>query len=122
LLYRVVVVSQRWEFKNTAKNFLQSNRVEKFLQKIDKKSQTDFFLGFVLSRCWAFLGEGILETPQSNVEGTNLALLGALVLFWPLTHHHHATRNTEHGRDPRGPRFLFCFGGPGLAACGLCKT
>jgi hypothetical protein len=31
---------------------VQKNRVEKFLQKIDKKSKTDF------SSFWAFLGEG----------------------------------------------------------------
>jgi hypothetical protein len=39
-------VSQRWEFKNTTNNVLQTNRF-------------DFFLGFVLSRFWAFPGEGV---------------------------------------------------------------
>jgi hypothetical protein len=41
-------VSQQWEFKNTTNNALQKNRF-------------DFFLGFVLSRFWAFLGGGVKE-------------------------------------------------------------
>jgi hypothetical protein len=61
-------VSQRWEFKNTTKNVLQKNRVEKFLQKKStKKSKTDFILGFVLSRFWAFLGEGSAKTQYKNI-------------------------------------------------------
>jgi hypothetical protein len=33
LFYRVFGFSQEWEFKNTTKNVLQKNRVERFLQK-----------------------------------------------------------------------------------------
>jgi hypothetical protein len=51
-------VSQRWEFKNTTKNVLQKNRIEKFLQKNrQNRSKTDF---------WAFLGEGSSKTPQTH--------------------------------------------------------
>jgi hypothetical protein len=44
----------------------QKDRVKKFFlkQKIDKKSQNRLFLGFCLSRFWAFFGEGSLKTRQ----------------------------------------------------------
>jgi hypothetical protein len=42
-------VTQRWEFKNTQKTFLQ--------KAFDQKSKT-VFSRFFLSRFWAFLGEG----------------------------------------------------------------
>jgi hypothetical protein len=72
-------VSQRWEFKSTKKNVLQKKSCYKvftknstknpkpiffsiflksFYKKIDQKSQTDFFLDFLLSRFWVLLGEG----------------------------------------------------------------
>jgi hypothetical protein len=57
-----VRVSQRWEFKNTTKNVLQKNRVEKFLQNIRPKIQNRFFSQFFLSRFWAFLGDGSSKT------------------------------------------------------------
>jgi hypothetical protein len=64
LFYRGSGVSQRWEFKNTTRNVLQKNRVEKLLQKIRTKIQNRFFLDFFLSRFWAFLGEESSKTPQ----------------------------------------------------------
>jgi hypothetical protein len=72
-------VSQRWEFKNTTKNRFAKNRVEKFLQKIDKKSKTNFFSNFFYHVFWAFLGEGSSKTRLKNREkkltspGTGLA-------------------------------------------------
>jgi hypothetical protein len=59
-------VFQRWELKNTTKK-RKKNRVEKFLQKIDQKSKTDFSRLF-LSRFWAFLGEGSSKTRKKNIE------------------------------------------------------
>jgi hypothetical protein len=47
---------------------LQKYRDEKFLQKIDPKSQTDFFVDFFNHVFWAFLGEGSSKTPQKNIE------------------------------------------------------
>jgi hypothetical protein len=38
--------SLRWEFKNTTKNVLQNNRVEKFLQNNRQKIPNRFFLDF----------------------------------------------------------------------------
>jgi hypothetical protein len=48
--------------KTLQKTFCKTNRVEKFVQKIDQKSKNRIFLEFVLSRFWAFLGEGSLKT------------------------------------------------------------
>jgi hypothetical protein len=74
-------VSQRWEFKNTKKKTFYKKIVSKSLyKKNDKKSKTVFFfLGFVLSRFWAFLGEEFKNTTK-KISGKKLAL----VLFWPL--------------------------------------
>jgi hypothetical protein len=41
-------VSQRWEFKGTAKNVLQKNLVEKFLEKNRQKNRHYFFLDLFL--------------------------------------------------------------------------
>jgi hypothetical protein len=99
-------VSQRWECKNTAKNILQKNRAEKFLPKNRPKIQNRFFLGFVLSRYWAFLGEGTSKTPRTKYRRTNLTL----VLFWPLTY----PPTTGHG----GHRFFGRPLGPGAWGSG----
>jgi hypothetical protein len=48
--------------KTLQKTFYKRNRVEKFLQKFDQKSKTDFFSNFFLSRFWAFLDEGSSKT------------------------------------------------------------
>jgi hypothetical protein len=45
-------VSQQWDFKNTTKNVLQKNRVEKLLRKNRPKNQNRLFLVFVIT----FLG------------------------------------------------------------------
>jgi hypothetical protein len=80
-------VSQRWEFKNTTKNVLQKNRVEKFLQKIRPKIQNQFSPGFVLSRCWAFLGEGSSTARLKNIKKINLTPSFFRTLTHPPTHH-----------------------------------
>jgi hypothetical protein len=66
-------VSQRWELKKYYKNyykktFCKINRVEKFLQNSRPKVQNGFFLGFVLSRFLAFLGEGSSKTPFKKLH------------------------------------------------------
>jgi hypothetical protein len=43
------------------KNVLQKQS-KNFYKKIDQKSKTDFFSNFILSRLWAFLGEGSIKT------------------------------------------------------------
>jgi hypothetical protein len=46
VLSRFLGVSWRWEFKSTTKNVLQTNRVEKFFKKSQKKSdQPWYFFG-----------------------------------------------------------------------------
>jgi hypothetical protein len=55
-------VSQRWEFKSTTKNVLQKKSCRKVCTKIDQESKTDVFSNFILSRFWAFLGEGSSKT------------------------------------------------------------
>jgi hypothetical protein len=57
-------VFQRWEFKNTTKTFCKKIVSKSFYQKFDRKSKTDFFSVFfnLLSRFWAFLGEGSSKT------------------------------------------------------------
>jgi hypothetical protein len=53
-----LVVSQRWEFKNTSKNVLQTDCVKKKYKTNDKKSKTDFFSIFLITFLGVFLGEG----------------------------------------------------------------
>jgi hypothetical protein len=66
--------------KHNKKRFTRKSCRKKNSKKIDKKSKTDF-CRFVLSRFWAFPGEGSSKTPL-NKSKNNLTL----VLFWPLTH------------------------------------
>jgi hypothetical protein len=56
-------VSQRWELKNTTKNVLQKNRVEKLLQKNRQAIQNIFFSRFlyVFGR---FLVRGLKKRPK----------------------------------------------------------
>jgi hypothetical protein len=50
--------------------FLQKVHVEKLLQKINRKSKTNCFSNFALSRFWAFLGEGSSKTPSQFFSKT----------------------------------------------------
>jgi hypothetical protein len=54
-------VSQRREFKNTTKNVSQKN-VSKSFAKNSTETPKLFFSRFLLSRFWAFLGEGSSKT------------------------------------------------------------
>jgi hypothetical protein len=63
--------------KALQKTFCKKDRVEKVLQKV----QNRLFLDFVLSRFWAFVGEGSSKTRLKKYHKKNLTL----VLFWPLT-------------------------------------
>jgi hypothetical protein len=57
-------VSQRWEFKNTTKKTFYKKIVWKsFYTKKSTKNPKPIFFDFVLSRFWAFLGEGSSKTP-----------------------------------------------------------
>jgi hypothetical protein len=78
-------VAQRWEMgvQRHYKNLLQKKSCRKvFNKKFDQKSKTDFFLDFVLSRFWAFLGEGSSKTPHKKYQQKKNR---TLFLFWPLT-------------------------------------
>jgi hypothetical protein len=56
-------VSQRWKLKKTTTNVLQKNRVERFLQKIRPKIQTDLFsIFFGVSR------RGDFKNTTKNIE------------------------------------------------------
>jgi hypothetical protein len=83
--FRVFISDGRWDFKNTTKNILQGSHktvVSKgFYNKNRQKPKTDC-LSALLSRFWAFLGEGSSKTPQKNVKKRYLTL----VIFLPLTH------------------------------------
>jgi hypothetical protein len=73
-------VFQRWEFKNTTKPFYKTNRVEKFLQKIDQKS---FFSRILFHHVFGrFSARRVQKHEQTNVEKINVTL----VLFRTLTH------------------------------------
>jgi hypothetical protein len=48
--------------KTLPKRFYKKNVSKSFYKKIDPKIPNRFFLGFILSRFWAFLGEGTLKT------------------------------------------------------------
>jgi hypothetical protein len=88
-LSSILGVSQRWEFKNTTKKHFAKIVSKSVCQKIDKKIQNRFFLDFVLSRFWAFLGEGSSKTRQkkSRKKLTSLGTFSAAdhvgsVVFW----------------------------------------
>jgi hypothetical protein len=53
--------------KHNKKCFTKKPRRKVFTKKSTKKSKTDFFLGFVLSRFWAFLSEGSAKTQHKNI-------------------------------------------------------
>jgi hypothetical protein len=61
VLSRFRVFSAMKVQKHYKKRFTK-NRVEKFLQKFRPKVQNRLFLDFLLSRFWAFLGEGSSKT------------------------------------------------------------
>jgi hypothetical protein len=90
-------ISQRGKFKSTTEKILKKNRVEKPSPKNRQKTQNRFFLGFVLSCFWAFLGEGSSKTRlkiQKNMTGPGT--------FW---------RPRNQPTTPRRPAVLF-FEGP----------
>jgi hypothetical protein len=62
---------------------LQTNPVEKFYKKIDKKPKP-MFSRFRLSRFWAFLDKGSVKKHHFKKKYREKNL--TLVLFWPLTH------------------------------------
>jgi hypothetical protein len=53
--------------KTQQKTFCKKPRRKVFTKKSTKKSKIDFILGFVLSRFWAFLGEGSIKTQYKNI-------------------------------------------------------
>jgi hypothetical protein len=55
-------VFQRWEFKSTTKHVLQKKSWRKVLTKNSTKNPKPIFSRFLLSRFWAFLGEGSSKT------------------------------------------------------------
>jgi hypothetical protein len=65
--------SQRWEFKNTTKNFGTKSLSKSFYNKTDKNPKPNF-LGFVLSCFWVFLGAGSSKTPKKNTPFFCVAL------------------------------------------------
>jgi hypothetical protein len=69
-------VSQRREFKNTTKNVLQNDRVEKFLQNNRQKVQNQFLLDFSFI---TFLGVSRLKMRLKNWKKT----LSCPGIFWP---------------------------------------
>jgi hypothetical protein len=58
-VFRCYLVLGDGSSKALPKTFYQNNRVEKAFTKKLTKIQNRFFLNFLLSRFWAFLGEGI---------------------------------------------------------------
>jgi hypothetical protein len=78
LFYRVFGCFSAMRVQKRHKKRLPKNRVEKFLQKNRQKIQTRFFLDFLLSRFWAFLGEGSSKTRQ-KISKTNLTSPGTFL-------------------------------------------
>jgi hypothetical protein len=68
------------------KKRLTKNRVERLLQKSTKQNKTVFFLGFVLSRFWAFFGEASSKTRIKGIRG-NKSDPGPFLASDPPTHH-----------------------------------
>jgi hypothetical protein len=61
-------VSQRWEFKDTTKNVLETDRVEKFLQKNRPKIQNRLFPGFFYHVFGRFSVRGVQKHDQKISE------------------------------------------------------
>jgi hypothetical protein len=72
--------------KTLQKTFCKKNRVEKFLKKNRPKVQNRLFLGFVLSRFWAFLGKGSKKNTIKNIE-KNKSDPSPFLASDPPTHH-----------------------------------
>jgi hypothetical protein len=79
--------------KHYKKTVYKTNRVEKFYKKIDKNPKP-IFSQFVLTRFWAFLGEGSLKTRPKNLTQKS----GQPWYFVGL-------RGTN--QPPQGPSFFF---------------
>jgi hypothetical protein len=75
-------VSQRWESKNTTKNVLQKNRVEKFLQKKSKTNFLPIFFNQVFGR---FSVRGVFQNTIKKHGGKNDP--GPFLASDPPTHH-----------------------------------
>ena len=73
--------------KTQQKTFDKKIVSKTFYQKIDKKIPNRFFLDFLLSRFWAFLGEGSSKTRFKKIGGGGLTSPGTFLASEEPTNH-----------------------------------